>query len=173
MRAHPPATTGPEPPGEGHRARDGDGNEDCPDPELRRLVGEPASVALTGQVMAARPPMAHGGERQAGQPDREDNGEPDSDSGPHCSPGHPAHSGREGACERHKEPDDSDLQAQRPQQESPGDAPVLVDFRELGSTEERIRIQLGEVEGRNLRPPQQGSRHDPRDKSQDGHEGLR
>ena len=164
---------GPEPPREQHRARNGDGNEDCLDPELRSLVGEPASITLAGKIVAARPPMAHCGKRQPGQPDREDHGEPDSDPGPHCSPSHAAHPGREGARERHKEPDNSDLKGQRPQQEPPGDAPVLVDFRELGSSEEGFRVQLREVEGRNLRPPQQGSRHDPRDKRQDGHEGLR
>ena len=51
----------PEPPGEHHRARNGDGDEDGTDPELRCLVGQPASVPLAGQVVTSRPPMAHRG----------------------------------------------------------------------------------------------------------------
>ena len=104
--------------------------------------------------------MGDGAERQAGEPEGENDGQADEDARADPPPAEAAEPG----CQRPGRPDtereDEDLGEERAEVEQARDAAVVLDAIELGRGEVGARIEAWEGEVRDLRAPEENAHGD-------------
>jgi hypothetical protein len=104
--------------------------------------------------------VGDGAERQAGEPEGENDGQADEDARADPSPPEAAEPG----CQRSRLPDaereHGDFGEERAEEEQARDASVVFDAIELGRGEVGARIEVGESKVRDLRAPEENARGD-------------
>jgi hypothetical protein len=167
----PPAA--PEPPGKPNRSGNSDGHEHRLNPERRQLVDEPAGPALLGEPEIAAPDERDRRERKPDQPDGSHDDEPDQHRRADAPAADRLERDRKRPRRPYQEQENGDLGSDRPDEQEPREASVVVDPIELGRDEIVAWVEVRKSQLRNPGLPQEDRRADPEARERRDHEGLR
>ena len=167
----PPRTA--EPGRETERDRRGGGDEQALNADGDRLVAEPAGGALIGQPVPPAPPERDRPDGHGREPERDHDRDRDEDSGADPPAPDSAERLREGPRLPDEQAHDDELNRERSGAESATQMAVVVRASELRGAEIVAGIEIGNVEARHARPPEEEARDDPHRGKRDQARGLR